>query len=155
AAAIAAVHRLHRTAVQLDQMLDDREAEPAAAVRARTRRIGLAEAVEHVREELGRYARTVVANRDLHGVLRRFDAESDVTAFGRELDRVVENIPGDLLQSSGVAGERDGAAAELGGDLHALGLRRGAQRVERRVDHRFEIDRFELQAELAGEYTRD
>ena len=51
-----ALVRLHRAAVQLDQVLDDRQPQPEAAVAARGRGVRLAEALEHVRQELGRDA---------------------------------------------------------------------------------------------------
>ena len=46
----------HAPAVQLDQVAHDGETEPEAAVRARGAAVGLAEALEHVRQELGRDA---------------------------------------------------------------------------------------------------
>ena len=61
-------------AVQLDEVAHDREAEAEAAVRARGAAVGLAEALEHVRQEVGRDARAGVGDRDLErcaGALRR------------------------------------------------------------------------------------
>ena len=52
-----------RAAVQLDQLLDDRQAQPQAAVAAGGGGVGLAEAVEHVRQELGRDALAGVGRR--------------------------------------------------------------------------------------------
>ena len=54
--------RLDVTAVQLDEVAHDRQAEAHAAVRARRGRVRLAEAFEHVREELGRDADARVAH---------------------------------------------------------------------------------------------
>ena len=50
---LAAALRLDGAAVQLDELFHDRQAEPEPAVRARRRRIGLAKALEQIRQELG------------------------------------------------------------------------------------------------------
>ena len=63
-------------AVQLDEVADDREAEAEAAVRARARGVGLAERVEHVREERRVDADAGVGDRQLVDGVRRGGAES-------------------------------------------------------------------------------
>ena len=53
---LAAARRLHGAAVQLDDVAHDREPEPEPAGLARRRRIGLAEPLEDVRQEIRRDA---------------------------------------------------------------------------------------------------
>src|SRR5262245_53930845 len=53
AAAAALAVRRDRSAVQLDEVTDDREAETEAAVRSRGRSVGLAEAIEDERQRVG------------------------------------------------------------------------------------------------------
>ena len=53
----------HRAAVQLREVLHDRQAEPEAAVFARDRAVRLAERIEDVRQKLRRDAAAFVANR--------------------------------------------------------------------------------------------
>ena len=72
---------------------------------------------------------------DLRMRIRALDVHRDPAARGRELDRVREQVPDDLLQAGGVAGhgpERLASMLEL--ELDALRLRRGAHALERRVD---------------------
>src|SRR4029079_5291981 len=63
--AFAGAFRTDRPAVQLDELLRDREPESEAAVRASRRAVALREAAENVRQEVGRYADAGVADRDL------------------------------------------------------------------------------------------
>src|SRR5438874_1250928 len=76
-----------------------------ATVIARARAVGLAEAIEHVRQEFRRYplARVGHADLDVRFDLRRRDLH--VPPLRRELDGVREQVPHDLLEPVGVAGE--------------------------------------------------
>ena len=51
-----AVVSAHRAAVRLDELLDDRQPEPESGVRSRRGTVGLAERLEHVRQEISRDA---------------------------------------------------------------------------------------------------
>ena len=64
AAADAVAVGAARAAVQLHDVPHDREADPQPAVRARAGAVGLAEAVEHVRQEFGVDARCRCPRRD-------------------------------------------------------------------------------------------
>ena len=65
AAALAGARRVDAAAVRLDEVPADREPQAEPAVRARERAVGLAEALEQVRQELRRDAFAGVADRDL------------------------------------------------------------------------------------------
>ena len=98
--------RRHRAAVQLGQLLRDREPEAEAAMLARERRVGLPEPLEDERQELRRDAApvslTVISTCE-------FDARETQlhpAAARRELDRVRQQVPDDLLQPIRIAGHR-------------------------------------------------
>jgi hypothetical protein len=80
----------HRAAVQLDELLDDGQSEPEAAVAAGRAGVGLAEAVEHERQEIGTDALAGVADLDLEARVDAADADLDVAAGRREFHRVAE-----------------------------------------------------------------
>ena len=65
----------------------------------------------------------------------RSSDDLDAAAFRRELDRVGEQVPDDLLQPAGVAGDRRDPGLDHPLDGDALRLRRGLRAVERRFDH--------------------
>ena len=95
--------RRDRAAVKLDQVAGDREPDPEPALRARRRAVGLAEAVEDVGEELGRHARARVADLDRELALAAGEGDRHAPVRRRELDRVRDEVPDDLLQAVGVA----------------------------------------------------
>src|SRR5207247_8581935 len=73
---------------------------------------------------------------------------------GRELDRVGEEVPHDLPQASLVTGDRCHRIVEYGFDLDGLRIGRRAHGLDRRLDRRREIDRLDLEAELARDDAR-
>src|SRR5690242_8784360 len=77
----------HASAVQLDQVADDREAEPDAALaRPASYVLRLAERLEHVRQKLRRDAAAGVGDDDAHVARVALEAELDLAAGRRELD---------------------------------------------------------------------
>ena len=82
-------------------MADDRQAEAHAAVATARTGVALAETLEHVRQEIRLDAGPRVGDRDFHLRARPPQAELDGAAFGRELDRIREQVPDDLLQPIG------------------------------------------------------
>jgi hypothetical protein len=64
---------------------------------AAARAVGLAEAFEDEREELGVDPRTRVAHDDPHVRVHALDAQMDAAPAGGELDGIGEQIPEDLL----------------------------------------------------------
>src|SRR5439155_13066258 len=99
---------LHVAAVQLDQMTNDREPESQTAVGTRARAVGLPEAIEDVRQELGRDAAAGVAHAKLRLGARPLEADRDASVARRELDRGGEEVPDHLLQAGTVSRERTG-----------------------------------------------
>ena len=90
-------------AVQLDDVPDDREAEPEPAVRPRDAAVGLAEAIEEERAELRGEPRTRVADGDLDVRVHALEDHLHASVPRREPDRVREQVPHDLLQPVGIA----------------------------------------------------
>src|SRR5262245_11542341 len=78
----------------------------------------------------------------------------DPPAFGRELDRVCEKVPHDLLQTRRVAENLFWYLAEIGDERDALGLGRRAHRVERGFERRDEINRTRLDPQLTRDDAR-
>ena len=88
AVALARALRLDAARVQLDEVADDGEAEAEAAVAPGDGRVGLAEAVEDVREELGRDSLAGVGDRDLRLAVGPLEPHLHPAAGGGELDGV-------------------------------------------------------------------
>ncbi len=78
----AAAGRVDRAAVQLDEVADDRESEPEAAVLARAGRVLLAEAIEDVRQELGLDADPGIADDQQHVAAVAALGQRDAAAAG-------------------------------------------------------------------------
>src|SRR5712671_2778692 len=84
-------------AVRFDQVPHDRQAQSESTLRPRGGTISLAEAIENVWQELLSYADACVCNLDRDLRVSTPGCDCDLSAFGRELDSVGEEIPEDLL----------------------------------------------------------
>src|SRR5439155_19359524 len=140
---------LDRAAVQLDQVVDDREPETQAAPA-----VGLLEGLEDVRQELRLDPLALVADGDDGLAVDAREPQEDAAAPGGELDGVREEVPHDLLEASRLALDR--LRSELGDalqpDLFRLGV--GTHRVERRLGDGRQIDRPGIEDELPGRDAR-
>ena len=99
---------------------------PEPAVPPRGGGVGLAEAVEDVGEELGLDADAGVDDADLDVRVDPLQEDLDLAALGRELDGVGEEVPDDLLEAGGVAGDGTGERIEHLVDADAPWRRRPA-----------------------------
>src|SRR5262249_47502287 len=120
----AIARRRDRPAVQLDQMFNERKPQPQSAMTPRARRVGLSEVLEDERQELRLDALAGVADRDADTVGVALHAQLDAPALGRELDRVCEQVPHDLLQPRRVAERLFWQWAEIGDERDAFRLGR-------------------------------
>ena len=144
-----------RAAVQLDEVPHDREPEAEPAVHARGRAVGLPEALEDVRQELGRDALAGVARPTISTCeFTRRERDLHAAALRRELDRVRQQVPDDLLQPVGVAGDERRRAGRARLEADALGVGGGPHRLDRRLDHGRELDRLHVEPQLAGDDPR-
>jgi len=141
--------------VQLHEAPHVRQAEAQTDGLARARAVGLPETVEHDWQERGGDALAAVRHADL-GV-PALPAEVDVHApvLRGELDRVGHEVPHDLLEPIGVAHERPRAVVEQAREAHLLGVRGRPHHLERGAGHRGEVDRADVDAELAADDPRD
>ena len=117
--------------------------------------VGLPEALEQPRKHRWLDAGTVVADGQTHVFPDARQPHCDSTAAWRELDRVGEKVPHHLLEALGIA--RDGAhlRAKPGFEEDAFCLGCRPHRVDRRLDHRVERERSDVQSKLARDRARD
>jgi len=134
--------------VRLGDVPDDREAHAEAAVLARRRRVRLPEALEEVRRELRRDPLAGVLHADHRLLAVPVEPDLDAPAWRRELHRVREEVPEDLLEPARIALHRPCPRHERRGDLDVARRRRGTDRRDGGLDHRDEIDRANVQPEL-------
>lgn len=95
--------RRHNAAVQLGEMANDRQAETEPPEAARRRAVTLAEAIKHVRKKVLVDALAGVGNDQLGLPFGAPDDDVHLAAQGRELDRVRQQVPEDLLQAIRIA----------------------------------------------------
>src|SRR5690606_20098734 len=97
ALAFAGAVRPDRPAVQVDQVLYDRQAESQASGAPGVRQVRLAERVENVRQDLRVNADACIRNSDLSIRTGATHPHDNTSALSRELDCVPEQVPDDLL----------------------------------------------------------
>src|ERR1700749_1712586 len=102
----------HRAAVQFDQLANDGEAETHASVNPVGAGVGLAKAVEDVRQEFGIDAHPGILHLYLYARAGASQPDRYLPVRVRELDGVRDEIPDHLLQAVGVAVNRPGARVE-------------------------------------------
>ena len=151
---LAGARGVHGAAVHLDQVADDRQAQPEAAGLPRRAGVGLPEALEHVGQEVGRDADAGVADRHLDVRVDALQPDLDTAAAAGELDGVGQQVPQHLLQPIGVARDRPDAGIEDGLDAHALGVGGRLHRRDRVVDDHRQLHRLDVQADLARDDPR-
>src|SRR5262249_22443097 len=102
ALSFAGAFRVHAAAVQLDEVPDQREADPPAALSARVPAVALGQAIEDERQDLGADAPAGVADDDFDVRPDPLQLDLDPSILRGELDRVLQQVPDDLLQTPGV-----------------------------------------------------
>src|SRR6185312_8106280 len=137
-------------AVQLHQLLADRQPEAQSGVLTGDGGVCLAEAVEHERQEGGIDADAAVAYGDLRMGRAVLDADLDPTALRSELQRVGEQVGDHLLQPVRVATGRTERSLRHPVDGDALGVRGGLDGEDRRVHDLLQIDAADIQPRHAG-----
>src|SRR5262249_21986828 len=94
--------RPDRAAMQLDQLLRERQADPGPRLLARRRGPTAVEAVEGAREVVGGDPRTVVADANRRRVPVGCDGDLDMSSLRGELQRVAYEVDEHLLELLGV-----------------------------------------------------
>src|SRR5439155_442740 len=82
-------------------------------------------------------------------------AVSDVAVLWREFDGIRHEVPDDLLQSIGITRNRRGGRIKNGVNTNVLGLRSRKDGLDRVGDDAREIDRLNVQTNLAGDDSGD
>src|ERR1051325_4107535 len=136
-------------------MPHDCESEAEAAVRARSRAIRLAEAFGDVRQKLRRDAWSSVAHLDLHVSFVLIDSNTDSAAARSKFRSIRKQVPHDLLQSIGVAGDDLEIFLKLRLDPDVLRFERWPDCIQRRRYDRDQIDWSKMQLQLAGDNPRN
>ena len=112
--------------------------------------VGLAEAFEHVREEVGRDADARVAHANDHLLVLASQAHRHLAVRGRELDGIGQQIPHHLLQAARVGPHPSADAVKLRRQFDLLRERRRRGGLDRRLDHQPRLDEFGLQPHASG-----
>ena len=112
--------------MQLRDLLDDGQAEAEAAVRTTRGAVGLPEALEHVRQNVGRDADAVVAHADDDPVGVALDIDDDAPVGETELHGIGDEVPDDLLQAVGI-GADDDRLRRIEREVDALRFRGGTR----------------------------
>ena len=135
--------------VQLDEMTHDGEPQAEPAAGPLRRRVRLPEALEHVGQEPRRDALPAVAHAHLHVRVHAAQVHLDVAAARRELDGVREQVPDHLLEPFGVGEHPAGRRVDEPGERDRLRLRRGRERVGRRLDDGSQLEGTAVELQLA------
>src|SRR5690242_18553384 len=91
----------HAATVQLNQMTHNRQPESHAAMLPARLLIRLPEAIENVWQKVGCNALAGIADHDLEMRVHSLRTNLDPPAARRELDRIGQQVPDDLLQPYG------------------------------------------------------
>ena len=119
---------------------------PASACRKRSKTCG---------RNSGRNAGPGIADRDLDVRIDPLEAHLDPAVPRRELDGIRQHVPQHLLEPLGIARHRRGAGIDDRDEPDALGIGRRPHRFHRVLDHRRQLHRLHVQAELARDDARD
>ena len=111
--------------------------------------VGLAETIKDVREELRCDPFAGVDDTYLEMRIDALEQHLNATVTRREFDRVREQVPEHLLQSTWVAIHRLCEPIEHGVKTNALRLRGGLNSLDRRLEHTTEFDPLHVQPHLA------
>src|ERR1043165_3404313 len=135
----------HGTAMKLDQMANDREAQTKTTETPRRRTVRLSKTIEHARQKLGRDSLARVAHRDGRVRVVAGNANVDLAAVWGELHCVRKQVPNDLLQAGRVGGDRTETGLGPVVQRDALRIRRRLHHVDRRACYRTDVERSDVE----------
>ena len=136
--------------MEFDELFHDGEAEAEPAVLARGRGVGLAEALEEVREKFGSDAGAVVAHAQDEMLVVALQTDDDLTVWWREFDRVGQEVPGDLLEPGAIAHHFESPRSDVDEDADLFGGGGGLDGVDGGGDDGGKVDALDGEADLAG-----
>ena len=135
--------------VGLDDSLGNGEAEPESTELAGHTRVALGESIKNAGESVRGDADAGVVNDENDAALGEAGGDRDVAVFGGKFGSVLEKIPNDLLEPSGVAGQMVGGGGEGDRDLLTFALDLSGRDLEGAVDHLMQIDGAKRDLEFA------
>ncbi len=140
------------TAVHFDDGFGDGEAEAEAAELTGNACIALFEGVEDFWEQFGRDTFAAIRDFNEEPIVTGFvpGADGDVSAVGCEFDGVAEEIPEDLLEAGGIAGEIIVGGVEVLADVEAFSAGVGEAVVDGVEEDFVGVDGLHLEAELSA-----
>ncbi len=131
-------------------MSHEREPEPKPAVRPGTAAIALAKAVEDIRKEIRLDPLSRITDENLDVRADPLQLDLDPAALWRELHRVAQEVPHDLLQPVGIAADRPPRRGQHGLEPNVLRRGGGADSIQCLLDDALEVDRLDRQAKLSA-----
>lgn len=140
--------RLDRAPVRFDQLLDDRQSQPQAAVPPCGRGVGLSKAFEHVGQKVRLDALAGITDAQLHLLAAVRGGNTDPALRRSELDGIGQQVPKHLLQARRIAA--DGRAIRaFDRELNFLGLRRRLNRFDRCQYQPLDVDALDFESDPA------
>ncbi len=119
---VARARRENLPAVHLDELLHDGQAETEPAVLSSGGAIALSEAIEYEGQQLVLDPLACVCDDNFRVCTGMVEQDLYAPARGRELNRVGEQVPDDLIQADGIAVHGGSRTIEDGFELDALGF---------------------------------
>ena len=152
---VAVALRHDAATVELDEMLDQRQAETEAGMHSGARAVRLAKTLEDHGQDARRDALPGVADDDLDVGVHPLQVHLDPAAPRCELHRIDEQVPHDLLEPVRIARDRPRARIEHALQTDPLGFGGRPHGVEGRLDDGREIHLADVEAHLARDDARD
>src|SRR5687768_3531593 len=134
--------------------MNNGKAEAETSMYSRRARICLTKAIENMRQEIFTDSHARIAHDDLHVRIDALQHDLYATAFRRELHRVSQQVPDNLLQPIGVAGNWTSCRIQYRLQPNTLGVSRWPNRIDRSVDNGNQIDRPHVESQLSGNDAR-
>src|SRR5687768_16375975 len=94
---------LDRSAMKLDQLLHQCETDAESAMTPAVAAVGLAKHLKHVRQKSGIYSLPCIGDDQHRASILILQTDIDAPTVRRKLHRVIQQVPGDLLQPQTVA----------------------------------------------------
>src|SRR5262247_2404849 len=146
---------VHSSAMHLHQAPHNGQAQSQPAVPSGDAAVGLTKPVEDKGQEFGRNSDACVNYLDFGLLFNVPEANFHRATRRGELDRVVDQVPDHLLKPVAVEPEQVRYWGEVCSQTHLLGLRRRANRFDRRLDNRGQVGLLEVQRQIAGDDGRN
>src|SRR4030095_6265498 len=120
----------------------------------RDRAISLPKRFKYLRQKFWRYSFAGIANDNSSLGLNALYCDLHAPALRSELHCVGQEIPKNLLQPVFISNNSNRRSVPHHLELYTFSFKRWMDRVYRRLDHRYELNRFDIEPQLARNDTR-